>query len=339
MNDFQTPNQDPGAERRLLLTFALTFVVIFITQQFISRYYKPPAPPQRQEQTQRPAEPTAPPVAQESTAPFPSAKVASTTTAKQAEKEAPAVIENDLYRITFSNRGGLAKSWVLKKYKNDQGQPLELVHPIAGPQHGYPLSLFTYDESLRKKLNEALYVATEDQSGENRTLTFQYSDGDISVNKKFTFSHSYEVRVETSVTQRGAYVTAFPAWPAGFGDETEASSYAAARIDVERTDKVERIALKKVSGGATINGPFHWAGAVDQYFAAVFLPDDPDHVTAVTLHNEIRIPKNPEKRDPNDVEPVPVLGIAVGTPGSPTSQRIFVGPKAVDIISDIRSYG
>jgi len=339
LNDFQAPNQDPGQERRLLLTFALTFVVIFITQQFISKYYKPPAPPPRQEQVQRASE-QSPAQATPASTPTSSALIPATSGAtKQGEFEASTVIENDLYRITFNNRGGLAKSWILKKYKNDQGQPLELVNAVAAQQHGYPLSLITYDESLNKKLNkDALFVATEDHSVENKTLTFEYSDGDVAVKKKFTFSHSYEVRVETSVTQKGSYVSAYPAWPAGFGDETEAPSYAAARVDIAREDKVERIALKKVSSGATINGPFNWAGAVDQYFAAVFLPDDPDHTAAVTLHNEIRIPKNPEKSDPNDTEPVPVLGAAVGTPGSPTSERIFVGPKALDVISEIRSY-
>ncbi|HWY68662.1 MAG TPA: membrane protein insertase YidC [Terriglobales bacterium] len=338
MNDFQTPNQEPGSERRLLLTFALTFVVIFITQQVISKYYKPPAPPQRQEEIQRSAQQNAAPAGPEPTSIASVRPPASAATTKQAAAETPTVVENDLYRITFSNRGGLAKSWVLKKYKNDQGQPQELVNPVAPPQYGYPLSLFAYDESLRKKLNEVLYVATEDNSGDSKTLTFEYSDGDISVKKKLTFSHSYEVRVETSVAQKGSYVTAYPAWPSGFGDATNPASYAAARIDIDREDKVERMALKKVSGGATINGPFNWAAGVDQYFAATFLPDDPDHVAAVTLHNEIRIPKNPDKPDPNDQERVPVLGIAVGTPGGPTSERIFVGPKALDVISNIRAY-
>jgi len=339
LNDFQAPNQEPGSERRLLLTFALTFVVIFITQQVISKYYKPPAPAQRQEQTQRTSEQSAAPTILPTTPAGSAVKPVSTEAARRAELESPTVIENDLYRITFNNRGGLAKSWVLKKYKDEHGQPLELVNSIAAPQHGYPLSLFTYDESLNKKLNkDILYVATEDHSGENRTLSFEYSDGDVSVKKKFTFSQSYEVRIETSVIQKGSYLTAYPAWPAGFGDQTEAPSYAAARIDIDRDDKVDRIALKKVSGGGTINGPFNWAAVVDQYFAATFLPDDPDHVAAVTLNKEIRIPKNPEKRDSNDVEAVPLLGIAAGTPGSPTSERIFVGPKALDVISDIRSY-
>ena len=59
------------------------------------------------------------------------------------------MVENDLYRITFTNRGAQVKSWVLKKYDDDQGHPLELVNQAAAAQFGYPLSLWTYDENLR----------------------------------------------------------------------------------------------------------------------------------------------------------------------------------------------
>ena len=111
--------------------------------------------------------------------------------AKQAAGESEAVIENDLYRIRFSNRGGVAKSWVLKKYKDDKGNPLELVNSIGAPQFGYPLSFFAYDDSLRNKLNQALYIANEDKSEAGKAITFEYSDGDVSVVKKFTFGHSY----------------------------------------------------------------------------------------------------------------------------------------------------
>jgi len=151
LNDFQTPNQDPGSERRLLLTFALTFVVIFITQQFISKYYKPAAPPQRQEQTQNTTQPSSAQSGspQQPTTPAPAGKSpasrskspAPAISTKQAATESETVIENDLYRITFSNRGGVAKSWVLKKYKDDKGHPLELVNSIRAAVWISPLVL------------------------------------------------------------------------------------------------------------------------------------------------------------------------------------------------------
>ena len=340
MNDFQSPNQDPGAERRLLLTFALTFVVIFITQQFIAKYYKPSAPPpQKQEQIQSPAQSPATPVPGTATDTPPPKNPA--VAAKQATTKTEDVIENDLYKIKFSNQGAVATSWVLKKYKDDAGKPLELVNAVAAPEFGYPLSFFSYDKALSDKLNKAPYVRSESGSGQERSITFEYADSDVAVTKKFTFGHSYEVRIETSVMQKGAYVAAYPLWPAGFGDQTIASSYAAARIDIDRDDKVERIPVKKVSSGATINTPFNWAGTADQYFAAVFLPDDPNHVALVTLHTEISIPKNSavlNKPDATEQERVPVLGAAVGTPGGLTSERIFVGPKALDVISQVHSY-
>src|SRR6476660_8035094 len=98
------------------------------------------------------------------------------------------------------------------KLQDDQGRPLDLVNLIATPKYGYPLSLWTYDETLRNKLNSALYVS----SGEGNltapaTLSFEYSDAGLTVRKSFQFDHSYVVRVETSVLSSGDPVNAFPA--------------------------------------------------------------------------------------------------------------------------------
>ena len=348
MNDFRNPNQKDDMSGRMLLAFALTFVVILITQQFVAKYYKKPEPaqPAKNESVQQPAATANPAsVAPTTSAPPAPAKASKTTKSpvatKQASAESETVIENDLYRITFTNKGAQVKSWILKKYQDDKGKPLELVHPIAAPQYGYPLSLYMYDEGLRKKLTEALYLASgprpsagEIQSAES--IRFEFSDGDTTVLKEFSFQpHSYEIEVETSVTHNGSITAAYPAWPAGFGDETVAASYAAARIDYERADKIERIPYKKVNGGSTINGPFYWAGAVDQYFAAVFLPDDPNSTALVTLHNITDIPKNLDKPDPNEHERVSVLGAAVGNPAGATRERVFVGPKTLDVLGSV----
>jgi YidC/Oxa1 family membrane protein insertase len=347
LNEFRNPNQNEDMSGRMLLAFALTFVVILITQQFVAKYYKKPeAPPAKNESIQQPAgNPTptvaAPASAQQTTVASPSKTTKTAAAAKQASSESETVMENDLYRITFTNKGAQVKSWILKKYQDDHRKPLELVHPIAAPQYGYPLSFYTYDEGLRKKLNESMYVpiGSRESAGEIQSpesLRFEFSDGDTTVSKEFSFRpHSYEIDVETSVTQKGSSVAAYPAWPAGFGDETVAASYAAARIDYERADKVERVPYKKVNGGSTIAGPFYWAGTVDQYFAAVFLPDDPNSTTLVTLHNIIDIPKNLDKPDPNEHDRVSALGAAVGNPSGPTRQRLFVGPKALNVLASV----
>ena len=112
---------------------------------------------------------------------------------KQASSETETVIENDLYRITFTNRGAQVKSWILKKFDNEtQNGPLDLVNPEAAAKYGYPLSLWTYDESLRSKLSSALYVASrEGNQTSPTTITFEYADQDLVVRKTFSFDDTY----------------------------------------------------------------------------------------------------------------------------------------------------
>ena len=324
-------------DRRLLLVFALSFLVLLLVQSWVAKNYKKPVePPKPAAQTAQTTQPTPAPAGSETPAP---AAVPSGVT-KQAKGEETTVIENDLYRIAFTNRGAQVKSWILKKYKDDKGNPLELVNTLAGEKYGYPLSLYTYDEPLRNKLNSVLYAPSETGSLKTPSeLTFEYADGDVSVRKSFRFDNNYEVHVEAIVTSKGSEVTAFTMWPSGFGDQTVPASYAASRIDWQYQDKIERVAVKKVSNGNTIQGPFEWAGVVDQYFAAVFLPEHPDTAAMLTLHNTIEIPKNLDKPDPKDTTKVDVLGAGVGNLKGPTSQMLFVGPKDVDVLQAVRLPG
>ena len=194
MTGMQNPQQDPGQERRLLLVFVLTFAVLLISQPLLMKYIKPqqqPAPAQQPAATQPAPTQTAPAAATPVLAKpaKPTGKEAAAT--KEAAAEQETVIENDLYRITFSNRGAQVKSWVLKKFQDEQGHPLELVHQAAAQQYGYPLSLWAYDEALRKKLADALYITSA--SGTLRApadITFEYSDGTTTVRKSFHFDHS-----------------------------------------------------------------------------------------------------------------------------------------------------
>ena len=324
-------------DRRLLLVFALSFLVLLVVQAWVAKNYKKPAEPQKPatQTAQKPQPAPAP-----TTAETPAEPAVPAGVTKQGKGEETTVIENDLYRITFTNRGAQVKSWILKKYKDDKGNPLELVNTLAAEKYGYPLSLYTYDEPLRNKLNSVLYVPNETGSVKPpNEVSFEYADGDVSVVKSFRFDNNYEVHVEATVTNKGSGVTAFTMWPAGFGDQTVPASYAASRVDWQYQDKIERVAIKKVSNGNTIQGPFEWAGVVDPSFAAVFLPEHPDSAAMVTLHNNLDIPKNLDKPDPKDTTKVDVLGAGVGNLKGATSQMLFVGPKDVDVLQAVRLPG
>src|SRR5208337_860393 len=133
----------------LLLVLAATFLVIVLFQPLLKKYLpQPPAAP-AQSQTQ----------ALPQSAPAPAAGVVAQGNQLKLRKPVPAVgtivastesetvIENDLYRIVFTNRGAQVKSWVLKRFDDERGQPLDLVNRAAAEKYGCPLSLWTYDET------------------------------------------------------------------------------------------------------------------------------------------------------------------------------------------------
>jgi YidC/Oxa1 family membrane protein insertase len=330
--DFQNPQQEPGAERRLLLVFVLTFVVLIIFQPLLKKYMPQPpaAPPQKMAAAEKAPAPITSAAAAVSTG------IPAVAASKQAASETDTVIENDLYKITFTNRGAQVKSWLLKKWDNDaQNGPLDLVNAAAAQKYGDPLSLWTYDETLRSKLNSVLYVGSNEGAlSAPASITFEYADQDLVVHKTFHFDQTYVVQVESSVVSKGSEIFAAPAWPSGFGDQLTPASYAAARLDyhndasTERTalvfpSFVSRLAVKSISGGRTIPGPFEWAGPGDQYFTAIFIPSDPNSAAMVTLRNPLELQ---QKSDSKEI-PVDVLGTAVGDLRGATSERLYVGPK------------
>ena len=325
-----------------MLVFVLTFVVMLAFQPLLKKYMPQPAAPQQQSQP-----------AQQPAATTPAATVApavvtrANTVTRLAPSETETVIENDLYRITFTNRGAQVKSLILKKFDNDaQNGPLDLVNAAAAEKYGYPLSLWTYDEALRGKLSSALYVASrEGKQTSPTTVTFEYADQDVSVRKTFGFDASYIVNIETSVTYKGSPVAALPAWPSGFGSQTTPAFYAAGLIDYQFNKDIERLPIRcgftifskcsDISGGKTIPGPFHWAGPTDLYFAAVFIPNDPSSSAMVTLRNSLSIARDPQKADSKETVNVDVLGAAVGNLHGPTLERVFVGPKELEVLQKI----
>ncbi len=316
----------------MLILTAVFFVVFFGLQ-----YFKPKKAPESNPAPQHTQQ------SQNQSTPSPAMMQAASTdsgtgTGTAAASESETVVENELYRITFTNRGAQVKSWILKKYKDDDGKPLNLVNPEAAKKFGYPLSLYAYDQNLRGRLSNALYVpsatGTLNTPGE---LSFDYSSGGLVVKKTFKFDSSYVIHAEVSATQNGAPVSALLAWPSGFGDQHTLPQYAGGSINLSQSGKDDQITFKKVVGGETLRGPFDWAGVSDLYFAAIFLPDTPSSVSVVSLHDTLDVPRNLKKPDPNVVDHASVLGAAMGDNNGPLNVRIFAGPKSLDLLNSIHA--
>ncbi|HTW45403.1 MAG TPA: membrane protein insertase YidC [Acidobacteriaceae bacterium] len=345
MAEIKNPNQQGGGQdSKTILIFTAVFLVILFGMQFYREKISPPPKPQEHAQQETKTQPATAP-AQQTPAPAANTAVKQTVTAPQvsdvvAKTETTTVVENELYRITFTNRGAQVKSWILKKYKDNQGKPLDLVNQTAAEKYGYPLSLYTYDAGLRSQLANALYVpSTTGDINAPAKLTFEYSSGGIIVRKTFSFDSSYVIHAKVTVTDNGAPVQAMLAWPAGFGDQTTLPDYANGSnvIDTAQNDKVDRTAMKKVSGGGTLHGPFDWAGVSDLYFAAIFLPDNPDNATLVTLRNSLDVPKDFQHPVTGGKEETSVLGAAIGDTNGPLNVRLFAGPKAIDVLESIHA--
>jgi YidC/Oxa1 family membrane protein insertase len=364
LSEFQNPQNQPGGiDKRVMIIFAATMLLLMLAQQFLVK----PQPQQTAKNapaTSATGNPGAEPAAIQgasaasSGASSAASSAPQTAATVQAASEQTTVVENDLYKITFTNRGGMVKSWILKKYTDDSGQPLDLVHQEASAEYGFPLSLWTPEAALRDRLNGALYVGSESENSNAKDLTFEYAAGDLVVKKEFHFDQSYVVGVKTSVRLNGNYLTALPAWPAGFGDavgNSHASSgsrfgttsglpaYADQRLDYFPTgEDVKRLKLdkkgKSISGGRVETGNYQWVGASDSYFGAVFLPDHPQDTSFAELRNAIEVPKDPANPQGEKTK-AEVLGIAVGNLNAPSDVRLFAGPKAVGVLESVRSAG
>lgn len=357
MAEFTNPNQQGGGDNKSLLVVMIVMVTVFFGLQYFRAKTNPPTvSPNATPATQsvpaggvQPAPPATVPSTASTSAPTGSLPAVHAVPTVQASTESTTTVENELYRITFSNRGAQVTSWVLKRTpscacQDSDGKQLNLVHTQAADQFGYPLSLYTYDAALTTGLRNALYVpSATGHLAAPASLTFKFSDGNLQVTKTFSFDATYVLHADVEVTRNGAPVRALLNWPGGFGDQNDAQSYGGAQFDSYRNGKDEHVAAKKVSGGDTINGPFDWAGVSDPFFAAVFLPENPETATIATFNNQLDVATTIHRTGFGSGSPakgpikVPILGAALGDTSGHTLTRLYVGPKAISVLRAVRA--
>jgi YidC/Oxa1 family membrane protein insertase len=367
--EIQNPNLQPqgpggsggsGGDMRSTTVFMLLVILAFFGYQYFFSKPQPPAPSQPQQTL--PAAQATGSTALSAVAAAGAAQPA--TPAIAAALETDTTVENEFYRIVFTNRGAQVKHWFLKKYFDNSGKPLDLVQPEAAARFGLPLSLFTYEPALSQQLNQALYQVTVAGTQPSATglvlaptsISFHYAANGLDAVKTLHFDTSYVVSIESKVTRNGEPVRALVEWPAGLGDMEEfhqgsmlstqvrTPSFFAWSIDGKPNSIGPNASgflfwqQPGVSGGNTLNDPYQYAAIMDLYFAAAFLPDTPDSTTVVTLHNAIDLPSN--LSDPNSKKtPADVLGIAIGSTSGDTHLRLFAGPKATDVLESIHAIG
>jgi YidC/Oxa1 family membrane protein insertase len=318
-------SQPPSLEKRLPIALALMMLVLLAWQYF----FKPPAGPKPVEPVgQKPnaAEVTQKPAAAQTGPIAASEESSSPANRTQAAAEVTSEIDTALYHVVFTNRGAVAKSWVLKKYRDDAGKPLELI--AHAPDVPLPFALDFPGQKPAFDANTVLYQPTVSPDG--LTISYTYSDGKTSVQKSFSFTkNSYLSQVKSSVLVNGTQVPALLMWRGGFGDAKVRNAYAnqhTVRFDTAAGKLVTKTAKDAKNGPITDSGNYTFAGLEDNFFAAVALPSGTSNLEVRTYSDSL----NP----PGESKPEPFVGAGLSS-GPQNDISLFVGPKDVDILKSV----
>jgi YidC/Oxa1 family membrane protein insertase len=328
------PKKEMSMELRLLVAFLLMGAVLFLTP-YIPGFKSTAPPPQKKTvpaAASTPA-PAPPPELETPATPAADAKKSEPAAASSGPATAqqvlpPLVIDTDVFRVAFSNQGGTVRSWQLKKYRGNDGKPLELINAAANLDFPFSLYFPSSGPQPASKINWTYYQQTPDPDGLG--VTYEYSDGHTSVRKTFRFEkNSYLSQVTSAVTIDGKPVPAMLAWRGGFGDLTVPNPSSAEKTlyyNLAENKLVEQTAKSAKNGPLTNSGDFSFAGLADLYFAGVFLPQPNSTTHQVTFSDTTRTVV--------DEKPEPYTGVAVSN-GETNNFRLFVGPKNLDLLKSI----
>lgn len=371
--------------KRLILAIALSMVVIIVYQQLFMPKPKPRPPQaqqeqmavdQRQSETQAdepevttPADDTTPPATTDQLPDIFSKKKKIkkpeiTKTLLEPVKEdimdqnfKEVVVETELFKAVFINKGAGLKSFVLKKYNDDEKNPLDLISSKVNKKFGeveiYPFyfSPFEDDTEIQEiflDLNsqkflygggDNLTVNLMNSQEPTKEIVFKYANAaqNISVIKTFRFSNfSYVFEVEYQVIIDGQIIEA----PIVFGPDLE-NNVSKDRVmqttlklgayngqDVNTVTFAGLKTEKKEEGveearGALGSG-FHWAAYDTNYFASVF------KIRGQIKYVMLKVTPPPIEKEDERVTPILYSYMIVTRPN-----LVYMGPKDEEILASV----
>ncbi len=328
-----------SSEHRALLAGVLAMVVIIAW----SLLYKTPQPGPQAPAAQTAGKSTGIPAPPASATPTTAAAAAPVfTPPRVATGEKTIVVEGDLYRVEFSNRGAVVQSWQLKRYTDDHKPPhiLDLVHADAAQSGGWPFSLVLDDPQLESAANSALFEVTPAATSLRAPaeIRFDWSNGHLAVSKRIQFDRSYMVQLETSVLLDGKPLAHGVAWRGGFGDITVYMPAEQVQVFYSSGGKLRMLPYKKLgvpeqpAQRQRREGTFDYAGIEDRYFAAAFLPRQGSSGGLVLW--DWKLEHQTQQEGKTVKEPVAEMAAGETSPG-PLSLRVFAGPKDLDDLKRI----
>jgi YidC/Oxa1 family membrane protein insertase len=318
-------------EKRVLLAVILSFIVLYGFQAL----FPPPPPAERREEPVVAGDPRpdAPPQpgAVEAPPPQPEPPPVDALIAEDTERDI--VVENALVRGVFSSRGAVLKSWRLKRYFDNEGQPLELVPPNAPDGALKPFTLSVEDAALTLRIQRALYrpSATALVVEDDAELVFEYQGGDgLSARKvfRFTAEKPYVIAFTTELAHQGTplvpTVHMGPALGDGLAEESSFLYSPPSQPIFYQDGDVTRVGRGDIPTYAAREGVFGYAGVDDHYFMAAALPGG--QPLSLSYQAVEVASASPDGRAARFVE------WSVRYPSAPSEAAFFLGPKDFNVL-------
>lgn len=328
-------------EKRVLLAIFLCFLVIYVWQALVVRPQQERAAAVAEEAARNATEPgAAAALAPGGPAGSPSALVP--PPAPDAATPAPVLgdtserdirIETADVTAVLTNRGGRLKSWRLKRYFDQNNEPLELVATSAASQP-LPFSLRVDDAAVTAELNSALYTVSGAPPGGPLAgpadLTFEYRDtAGLHALKRFHFeARSYLVTFQASVSAGDRDLSPAIVWGPAVGD-AEPPSRVTQKPGalLSSAGKEQRLAAAAITKAPAYEGDYKYAGVDDHYFLTVAL----DLGRAKVSYQPLSIPPGPGTEE----EARELMAYAVQPAQSNQPVKFYIGPKDFDELASI----
>ena len=321
-------------EKRVLLAVALSFAVLYGYQVLFppQKLVQNPAPPVSAPAAARPDSAEAPQSVEPEASPAPQGVPLIGETA-----ERDIVVENEVVRAVFTNHGAVLKNWILKRYRDRNGVPLDLVPQVVRGA-ARPFSLLAEDGKLSATLNSALYQPSADGltvGTAPATLSFEYKDASgLAARKEFSFDPAspYVLGFTASITHNGAAVHPTIQWGPALGKGVVESggvgTYSPpAQPIFYRDGSVTRVATSDIQERPTEEGTFGFVGVDDHYFLTAALPgSERQHVE----YQPVSVPME------GSTTPANFVSWSVRSTGQATPPaRYFMGPKDFDVLAGV----
>lgn len=322
-------------EKRTVIAIVLSLLIL-VAWQYL---FPPPKPPQVVEPVAEVTEESAQePVPAQEGGLAPEERPVAPAEAIAAARAEEIPIDNGLFEVVLTNKGGRIASWRLK---TGAASEVEVVPEFAVRDDLLPLGLDLDEQELTQEVNAALFQVSREavpagpneQGGDRVAFTWANGRG-LKVTKALIFRNGdHLVGLEVEVTDEGRRLPARVTWGPGFEAHDAAGSaqfhYTGQAVwnhggQVHRRPRtnVEQ-ELKLPSSRALL-----WAGLEEQYFAALVLPEGPKGELVI---RPVEVAPAAPTADPKKA--VHQLLVAVSVP--PEGARLFVGPKKYTLLREL----